>query len=293
MSTTLGDLINSIASSLHSYTGVQENTTYLTSDVASDALTLPVASSDQVMRGIAEVDDELVYVDVVDNNNLTIMPFGRGYRGTTAAVHSANTQVISDPSFPRAEIRKAVDQAVLALYPTLFQIKNTTLTYTPMPVGYALPTDVDRILDVKVMRAFDPVNYWQPVYEWSFDPESGEASGKALNVFDFLPPGSTLRVTYQAAFAPFAALTDTLTSVGLKDDWTDLIIYVVTSRMVRFLDPARLQLPAVENASRSQYVAVGDAGKVANQLYAMYQQRLAEERKKLLTLVPSRINFQR
>lgn len=289
----LGDLINSIASSLHSYTGVQENSTYLTAGVDASTLSLPVASSDNVMRGIAEVDDELVYIDVADANTLTLTPFGRGYRGSTAATHLINTQVISDPSFPRVEIRRAIDQVILGLYPQLFQIKTTTLTYAPAPIGYQLPADVDKVLDIKFLRPGDPTNYWSPVYDWSFDPTSAETTGKALNLFDALPAGSTIRVVYQAPFGTFAATSDTLASVGLKDDWQDLITYAVAARLVRFLDPARLQLPAVENASRAQYVAAGDAGKVANQMYAMYQQRLNEERRKLLDLIPPRINFQR
>lgn len=289
---TLGDLINSIAASLHSYTGVQENGTYLTAGVDASALSFPVASSDQVMRGIAEVDDELVYVDVADANTLTITPFGRGYRGSTAASHLANAQVTSDPSFPRAEIRRAIDQVILGLYPNLYQIKTTTLAYSPTPIGYQLPADVDKILDIKFKYTGIPTNYWQPVYDWSFDPTSAEVTGKALNLFDTLPVGSSIRVVYQAPFGTFSSSNDTLASVGLKDDWQDLITYAVSARLIRFLDPARLQLPAVENATRSQYVAAGDAGKVANQMYAMYQQRLNEERRKLLDLTPPRINFQ-
>lgn len=293
MATTLGDLIGSIASSLHSYTGVQEASTYLTSAVASGDLSFPVASSDQVMRGIAEIDEELVYVDVADANALTIAPYGRGYRGSTAAAHNINTQVTVDPCFPRSEVRRAIDQAVLGLYPHLFQVKTVDLTYLPTPIGYQLPTDVEKVLDIKFQTASDPADYWAPLYNWSYDSTSPETTGKALNLFDYLPSGSTVRVVYQAAFGVFASNSDTLVSVGIKEDWADLILYAVTSRMVRFLDPARLQLRAVENTSRAQFVAAGDAGKIANQLYAMYQQRLADERKKLLELTPARIHFQR
>lgn len=291
--TTLGDLIGSIASSLHSYTGVQEASTYLTANVTNSGLSFSVASTDQVVRGIAEVDDELVYVDVADANVLTIAPYGRGYRGSTPASHNQNAQVVVDPVFPRSEVRRAIDQVVLGLYPHLYQIKTTDLSYTAVPIGYQVPADCDQILDVKYQVTGDPTDYWAPIYNWSYDAKSPEATGKVLNIFDFLPSGSTVRVVYQAAFGTFASNSDSLTSVGLKEDWADLILYAVTSRMVRFLDPARLQLRSVENASRSQYVAVGDAGKVANQLYAMYQQRLGEERRKLLELTPPRIHFTR
>lgn len=291
--TTLGDLIGSIASALHSYTGVQEASTHLTGNVTNSTLSFPVASSDQVVRGIAEVDDELVYVDVSDANVLTLAPYGRGYRGSTAASHNQNAQVVIDPTFPRSEVRRAIDQVILSLYPGLFQIKTTDLAYTGVPIGYQLPADADGVIDVKFQTAGDPNDYWAPLYNWSYDSTSPEASGKVLNVFDYLPSGSTVRVVYQANFGAFASSSDTLTSIGLKEDWADLITYAVTSRMVRFLDPGRLQLRAVENVSRAQLVAAGDAGKVANQLYAMYQQRLAEERRKLLELIPARIHFQR
>lgn len=291
--TTLGDLIGSISSSLHSYTGVQEASTYLTAPVTASSLSFAVNSSEQVARGIAEVDDELVYVDVADSNSLSIAPYGRGYLGSTAASHLTNAQLTVDPTFPRCEIRRAVDQAVLGLYPHLFRVTSTDLTYTPAPTGYALPADCEEVLDVKWRVSTDPTNYWQPIYNYAFDASSAEVSGKALNLFEWLPTSSTIRVVYQASFSPFTSNTDTLASAGLKEDWADLILYAVTSRMVRFLDPARLQIRSVENVSRAQVVPSGDAGKIANQLYAMYQQRLIEERRKLLDLHPTRINFTR
>jgi hypothetical protein len=290
---TLGDLINTIASSLHSYTGVQEISTHLTAGITASVTSASVDSSDQVMRGIVEIDDELLYVTIADSNVLTIAPYGRGYRGSTAATHSTNAQVLVDPTFPRSEIRKAIDQCVLGLYPQLYQIKTTDLVASTTAVGYSLPADCGHVLDVKFQTTGDPADYWAPLYNYSFDASSPEVNGKALNLFDSLPPNSTIRVVYQAAFGTFASNSDTLTSIGLKEDWIDLILYQVASRMVRFLDPARLNLRYVENVSRSQVVQAGDAGKIANQLYAMYQQRLAEERKKLLEITPTRINFTR
>ena len=61
--------------------------------------------------------------------------------------------------------------------------------------------------------------------------------------------------------------------------------------MIRFLEPARLQLGSVENISRAQLIQAGDAGRTATQLFALYQQRVAEERRRLLEQYPARPNF--
>lgn len=292
---TLGDLIGSIASALHSYTGVQEQSTHLTADIAADDLLIQVANSESMMRGVIEVDDELLYVDVSDANVLSIAPYGRGYRASTAAAHLANSQVINDPSFPRCEILRSINQCIDALYPTLYQIKSTDIAVDALRIGYQLPADCETIIEVKFQAPSDPYDFWVPYQNWRFDPTSPEATGRTINFPNStnMPAGSTVRVVYQAPFGQFASVSDTFASVGLRESYADLILYGVTARMVRFLDPARLQLTTVENVSRAGVVATGDAGKIANQLYAVYQQRLLEERKKLLDLTPTQIHFTR
>lgn len=288
---TLNDLINSIHASLHSYTGQQEQVTYLTSACTDSDLTLSVASSETIMRGIAEIEDELVYVETSDSGGLQLPPFGRGFRGSTAAAHAQNTQVTFDPAFTRVEIRRAIDQCVEGLFPTLYQLKTTTLTYSATTVAYELPADCEGV--VGVSEEIPSITYYQPLARWRFDANSPNATGKALNLFDYSSPQNEVTVTYRAKFGTFASGSDTLASIGLSESYADLILYSVTSRLIRFLDSTRLQVGTVENLSRSNVVASGDAGKIANQLYAMYQQRLAEERKRLLELDPPSINFTR
>jgi hypothetical protein len=139
---TLGDLVNSIHSALHSYTGIQEQQTWLTAGIDADDTALTVASLDAAQRGIAEIDDELVYVASTDDaNGVELAPFGRGYRGTTAATHAINSAVTFAPAWPKAEIRKAITQCLDGLFPQLYQIKTTDISYLPNPVGYDLPAD--------------------------------------------------------------------------------------------------------------------------------------------------------
>jgi hypothetical protein len=290
---TFGELVSSIHSSLHSYTGVQEQSTWLTVAISStSALTCSVNSSDTIHKGIAEIDDELVYVETSDSSGLTFAPYGRGYRGSTAATHLIDSQVTFDPSFPRLEIKRAINQVVAGLYPNLYQLKTADLVYTSSIVGYDLPADCDGIVQVSWQMP-TPLNDWQPIWHWSFDSLSPDSNGNKLSIYQGITPGADIRVTYRAPFGALSADADTLTSVGIPESFADLILYGVAARMVRFLDPARLQVHSVENLSRSQVVQSGDAGRVANQLYAMHQQRISEERRKLLSLTPSQINFQR
>lgn len=288
--TTFGDLVASIHSSLHSYTGVIEQVTWLTAALDSTATTVQVADSDAVTRGISEIDDELVYVTSSDGGGLTLPPFGRGYRGSTATSHLIDAPVTVDPAFPRVEIKRAINQCVQAMFPALWAVKTTDIVYDNMvQVGYALPSDAEGVIEVKVKNENDPEDYWAPLNHWEFDPSSPD--GRVLNITIALRPGADIRVVYQGRFGEFTDDADTLEDKGLQETFADLILYSVTARMVRFLDPARLQVASVENLSRSQVVQTGDAGKLANQLYAMYQQRLIEERRRLLELQPIRPNY--
>lgn len=289
--TTLNDLIASIHTSMHSYTGTQEQVTWLTAAVDAAATTMTVASGDTVLRGIAEIEDELIYVNSSDSNGLFLPPFGRGFRGSTAASHAQNVAVVFDPPFPKVEIRRAINQCVESLFPTLYQIKTADVAFDGVKVGYSLPADCQGVIEAKWRLTSNTFDLWEPISRFKFDPASPLTNGKAINIFEPIQPGATIRVVYMAKFGTFASGTDTLASVGLAESYADLLLYGVTSRMIRFLDPSRLQISAVENVSRANVVASGDAGKIANQLYAMYQQRLAEERVRLLALNPPAINF--
>lgn len=288
--TTLTELVETISSALHSFTGVQEQVTYLTGAAASGDLTLSVAPTDAPARGIVEVDNELIYVLSTDATGatMTIPPFGRGFRGTTAAAHVINSMVAFDPAFPKAEIIKAVNQIVEGLSPNLFQIKTTDLTYVSTEIGHQLPADCERVLEVKAKHPNDPENLWQPIPRWTFDTTSPLATGNTLNLYHPILAGVDIRVTYQAKFLPVAT---TLADAGVPESYADLLLYGVAARMMRFLDPARVQLHSVENQSRAQAVQAGDAGRSANQMFAMFQTRVAEERRKLLELTPAQSNY--
>lgn len=283
--TTRSELITSIISNLHSYTGVHEMVTQLSAAMTNVATTFTVASADGARRGLCEIDDELIYISSVSGTTCTVAGFGRGYRNTTAAAHSSAAMVMFDPAFPRYEVGRAIDQVVASLFPALYQVKNTTLTAQAVDRSYALPVDVENIIRVEARWSTDPVDYWTPVNQWELEKTG---TTPVLNLYNGMHPSWNVRVVYSAKFA---ALTTDFATAGIPDSLEDAIVYLVCARMLRFLEPARLQLGSVENVSRAQVVQAGDAGKVATQLYALGQQRIAEERRELLEAFPIRPNF--
>lgn len=282
--TTRSELIETIYSALHSYSGVHEQVASLSAGISDSATTITCDGADGAKRGLAEVGDELVYVSSVNGNDLTLPPFGRGYRGTTAATHSAGDMVTFDPAFPRSEIGKALDQVVRGLFPGLYRVSETTLDAQAVDRSYALPADCENVVRVEVRWDGDPYDYWHPIVEWELE----KGSTPQLNLYQGCVPGFELRVVYTSQFGE---LTTDLATAGIPESYEDLLVYGVTARMIRFLEPARLQLGSVENVSRAQLIQSGDAGRTATQLYALYQQRVAEERRRLLEAYPIRPNF--
>lgn len=292
--TTFGELVSQLDSLLHSYTS-HEQVTWLTQGCDSSVTTMTVQDSDQISVGISEIGEELIYVTVADSGSLSLAPFGRGYKGTTAVSHSTNEMVMFDPSFPKVEIKRALNQVVASLYPQLYRVKATTLTFAGAQATYELPADCDGVMEVRY-NVTGGSKFWALVSRWEFHTNADTTefpNGKALTFHEPPTQGATVRVTYRGSFDQFASDSDTLADIGLPESAVDVLLYGAAARLIRFLDPARLSLNSVENMARGQLVQVGDPGKVANQFYAMHLQRVDEERKKLLNLEPPQIHFTR
>lgn len=291
--TTFGELTEQVSNALHSFT-TQEQLTWLTDvgGITAVATALNVGDGEQISKGVIEIDDELMYVSSVVTNAVTLAPFGRGFRGSTAATHTQNAKVVFDPHFPRVEIKRAITQTMAAVYPKLYQIKETTFLFSGSVSTYDLPADADRIVKV-AYSVSGPSGYWAPITAWEFHRDSETVNGKALTFHEAPEQGRTVKVTYQAPFGALSLDADTLTSVGFPESAIDVLIYGAAAKLVQFLDVARLQINSAENGARAQVVNAGDPARLANQFYAMHITRLEEERKKLLELDPPQMHFTR
>lgn len=271
---------------LHSYTGTLEASTYLTSAVTASETTIPVAHPNYINRGLIEVENELMHVDAVGDTSVTLYPFGRGAAMSDALPHAINARVTNDPIFPRARIFDALKRCINNVQLDLFIVKTYTFTYQVVQTSYEIPDDMIRVLGVQY-EVVGPSREWVNVNNWSVDQNADTDSGKALIVHELVQPGRDVQVIYAAQLPQPNTYTDDLEALGIPDWMQSVLLYGVGWEIVQFLEPARLQLKSVEARTQAGAVDVGAASNVAKQLYAMYQLRLDNARKRLLTTHPS------
>lgn len=290
--TTVDQFIDQVSAMLHSYTGVLEATTYLKEDISDTATVIPVAHPSYVTRGLIEVGNELMHVDAVGETSATLFPFGRGAQNTTNIPHLMNTRVTNDPVFPRQRIFEAMTRCLHNIQLDLFITKTYTFMYSTVQTSYEIPADVIRVLGVQY-QAVGPTREWVNVNSWDVDHNADTATGKALIIHEWIQAGRTVQVIYAAELPiPVTPSTD-LESIGIPDWMQSVIMYGAAWELVQFMEPARMQLKSVEARTQSAGVDVGAASNVAKQIYAMYQLRLENARKRLLTTHPSPKHFTR
>ena len=305
--TTLSNMIDEVSMNLSGYTLVQDRATHLTAATTATASTiaspiiLSVASTDNVGKGLIEIEEELIWVDTYDRvgNTATIPPYGRAYMGTTLAAHAAGTKVTISPTFPRFAIKRAINDTISALGASIFAANSTTITASPAVTAYRLPA-TGTTLNIRsiLSLAFQTVgssNEWYPIRKWRFDGNANSTSftsGQTLSIYEALPPGRTIQVIYSADPVPFTANTEVFTTqTGLPESCKDVVVLGATYRLLSNLDPARASMvspQADETDSRRPY---GSSNSATKQIYALYNQRLNEEVKSQQEKYPIRIHY--
>lgn len=311
MTTTLTNMIDEVAVNLAGYTFQQDRSTYLatavstTTSSSASPLILTLGSTENVGKGVIEIDEELLWVDSYDRvaNTATVAPYGRGYLGTTAATHSADTRVVISPTFPRFNVKRAINDTIRSLGSSIFAVKSTTFTFNAAVSTYAFANlNVKNILTV-TWQDIGPSKEWRPIRKWDFDalanPEAfGYVTGtdqvQTITLGEAPISGRTVKITY--ATDPVAFTTnsqDYATQTGLPESTRDVVILGAAYRLLSFLDPARaaqVSPQADETDSKRPYGASQTATK---QLYALYSQRLAEETKSQQQNYPPKVHYSR
>ena len=289
-------MVEEVLINLEGFTLRQDRTTYLTAAITSSGLSMALASGDNIGKGIVEIDDELIHIDSVDRSDRSavISPFGRGYRGTTAAAHTINTKVTFAPSLPRLSVKRAINDTIRAIYPNVYGIASTTFTFNPSVTTYSLPAEAETVLAISY-DTIGPSNEWLPIRRWRHDPTSnvGEyATGNAISIYEPIVPGRTINVVYSKTPTTLTNANDVFTTVtGLEETSRDLIVYGAAYRMVSFIDPGRLSFTSPEADQNDTTRQFGSGTNTARYLLALYQQRLQEESNRLNGKYPVRVHY--
>jgi hypothetical protein len=293
---TFGELADSTLLHLSGFTTVQDQATHLIGDVTASAVVLPVADATALSRGLLEIGDELLWADSVDTSasQANLPPYGRGYRSSTAAAHAAGTRVVAAPLFPRVLVKRALNETILAVYPYLFAVKETSITYLPGVYTYELPADAGTIVSIKwqdVTAASD----WVDIRRWSIDTKAATApftTGKSLTIADSVLPGRTVRVVYAAQPTQLATDADVFSTVtGLPGSCEDVIRLGAAQRMIPFLDAPHLSGASAEADFSSNMRPAGGAADLGKFLLQNFQFRLDQESLKLQGQFPVRVRY--
>jgi hypothetical protein len=294
--TTYNDIVEEVLINLEGFTLRQDRTTYLTAGIDDNDLSIALASGDNIGKGLLEIDDELIHIDSVDRSDRSavISPFGRGYRGSTAAAHSADAKVTFAPSFPRLSVKRAINDTIRAVYPSVYGVASTTFSFNPSVTTYSIPAEAQTVLALSY-DTIGPSNEWLPIRRWRHDPTSniGEyATGNAISIYEAIVPGRTVNVVYAKTPTPLSNANDVFTTVtGLEERSRDLIVYGAAYRMASFLDPGRLNFTSPEADQNDQTRPFGSGTNTARYLLALYQQRLQEETNRLHDKYPVRVHY--
>ena len=298
--TTLDQLVIKVQQNLLGFTLNQLSVSELASPMgATDTtFTCDTGSVTNLSRGLVEIDDELILVKAYDDTSgvASVMGLanGRGAQGTTAASHSVNALVTSNPPFPRARVKEAINRAIEALYPDLVVFATTDFSYSAAQVEYSLPTDTDQVWYV-VGRWVGPEKVSAPMPNWRYNPKaysSDFATGKSIQLFDGIVPGQNVRVVYSKPPAMLNAGSDDFTLTGYADRIHDLVVWDACKRLLPGVLSARLQQQAIEATERAELVSARDISGAA-QLYASYYaERLERERSRQFDEVPNFATFQ-
>lgn len=304
-------MIDEVTINLAGYTFQQDRTTYLrtpvttTTSSSASPLILSLGSTENVGKGIIEIDDELLYVDSYDRiaNSATVAPFGRGYLGSgpainTGTTHAADAKVVISPVFPRTAIKRAINDTIRALGSSIFAVKSTTFVYNAAKTTYSFnDLNIKNVLKMS-WESVGPSKEWVPIRRWDFESVANTsafgANSQTVTIGDFPVSGRTVQVVYATDPVSFTSDSqDYSTQTGLPESTRDVIILGAAYRLISYLDPARAAQTSPQADETDSKRPYGASQSSTKQLYTLYTQRLKEETMSQQQNYPPRVHYSR
>jgi hypothetical protein len=296
MAITLTQLVDDVQLNLQGFVGKQDRATHLTATLTDSSTSMTVSSTENIGKGIIEIDDELIWIDGYERSTgiITAAPYGRGYNSSDAASHAQYAKVTISPTFPRVSIKRSINDTINSVYPSVFATDSTTLEYISARNTYELPTNAISVMGLR-WKTVGPTKEWLPVRR--FEPDlmantTAFTSGKSVTILDAITPGQTIQVYYSKLPSELSNNSDTLeTTAGLPASMRDVIIYGAAYRLISFLDPSKFAASSPEADEIDSKRPYGFGQSVTRQLFTLYQQRLQEESLKQKQQYPVRVHY--
>lgn len=280
--TTLGDLINDVQLALEGWGLTQGRAGFINQvgGITASATSITVDDTTNLSEGLAEIDDELVYIQSASGTTVTIAPDGRGYRGTTATTHADNARITMNPTVPKSVIKQKINDTLRGVYPTLRGKGSTDLTYTAGVTTYNLPAEADEVLQV-TYDSVTSTGVWPRVNVYHVDHNADPtayAGGKSLTLGSYVDSGRTVRVVYTKKPSTLSVSTDLLTSTGLDVTARACVVAGALWRLAGYYPVSTLKAQSV--ALDMNREGRPDPTRMAAYLRAQYEIELQEEAKR-------------
>ena len=155
--------------------------------------------------------------------------------------------------------------------------------------------DIENILSI-AWQDIGPSKEWIRVKRWDFDPfadvTTWGTNSQTVTIGDVIIAGRTVKVMYATHPSVFTAINqDFSTQTGLSESVKDVVTLGAAYRLLQYLDPARAAQYSPQADEIDAKRPFGASNNAVRQLFALYTQRLNEERLKQQTQYPPRVHY--
>jgi hypothetical protein len=252
-----------------------------------------LSGQQKVVNAFVELGHELVYVAAHDPvaGTTTAPPWFRQQQGSPANTsYPANSMAVINPQWPWHQVAKHVATGIGNMYPSLFQVKNTTIVTQTLTERYELPDDVDEIVAIKHEDNRHPALPQREVSRWTLETRAGDGN-RYLFMEQVGVAGQNVYITYKASPTIPAITTDAdWSTTGLPATASDLPVLWAVAQMLPSADASKSQITSVEQSERNRFVQPGAANAASRRYQELYMARLAEEKRKLNDQFPPRLH---
>jgi len=328
MSSTIGNLVDRVYREYLEPIDDVVSYSYLTSGITDSATTIPydgdlfsVEEEDALDAGaIIEIGQELMFAKELNTvtNEITVT---RGARGTTAAAHSLGDLIKIAPPFPRKNVFDAVVDQINTMYPTLFAVETKSITAaTGYQVLGTYGTDQDNnnylIAPLKAISQYTDFNSGS-------DQTGTQFRGVSVELIDLPNPftwtdsegvertktytggpnkvnavqtygitaGHTVYATFKKKFVEPTSEADTLSSIGLENEYEAIVMAGVAAQMMAGRDIPTATADYITDQMSISNFPVGSATNIRNALLSYQRALLQQARKDLRARFPEPVSI--